>query len=1040
MPEARSCARCGTPYQRDVPGDTCPVCDLRGALTLSPALQAEPPHTPPTTATGGRVRCFGDYELLEEIARGGMGVVYRARQRNLNRIVAVKMILVGQLASEAEVQRFRSEAEAAASLQHPNIVAIHEIGEHEGLQYFSMDLVEGQNLGQLVREHPLSAERAAGYVKTIAEAIQYAHERGILHRDLKPSNVLVDVFDQPRITDFGLAKSLAGDSGLTHTGQVLGTPSFIPPEQAAQDPGRVGPASDVYALGAILYSLITGRPPFMAATLPGTLDLVRHAEPIAPRLLVAGVPADVETICLKCLEKDAGRRYATARELAEELGRFLRGEPILARPVSRFEKTWRWCRRNPATAFFLVSFLVLNAAVGITITTANFRVAAARTRARQMAYSAEMILAQQAFQTRNMGYTHELLERQRPRKDQNLDLRGWEWRYLWRQCQDTNSVTLGRHESLVSVLAASPDGKWLLSGGYDRTAILWDLTTRREKLRLYHNTPVWGAAFSPTSDLLATLAEDGVVKLRALPGLTEREFQMDPGSALSLRYPSWSLAFAANGKRWGAASQGLVKIWSVGAGTLLEEQRLPDREGYLPAFSPDLSMIALSSPQPSILMWSTENHSEHARLQPGPKVYTYAQAFSPDGTLLATASTDNSVNLWETRTTHRIRLLNYHRSWVKGLAFSPDGRLLASAGFDQQVVLWEVSTGKILDVLAGHLNEVHSVVFLPDGKTLATGSKDQTVKLWDLTQRHDKFRTTELPGGLLGYGLSPDGRSLFLLEPTGRYTVRNVFPPNTEPLLSATDANVTAGAVAARGRRLALARREGTNGIIQIWDYRNGVFQPERQWTAHRGTIQQLAFSHDNRLLATAGADAQLVVWSTDSFQAQAITPLPTNTLLSISFSPDSQAWGLSFADGTGLVGHLNKPALLSRLNGHQYSVNYIAFSRNGRAATVSDDGTAKLWDLTDARRPRELATLGGPLTGMQTAVFSPDSKRLAAGGGVGEGELCLWDTATGLLVARLTGHRQRVMALAFTEDETLVSVSPDALITWSSVSAADAR
>jgi serine/threonine protein kinase len=279
-------------------------------------------------------RPFGDYELLEEVARGGMGVVYKARQRRLNRTVAIKMILAGQLASSEEVRRFFSEAEAAAAMQHPNIVAIHEVGEHEGQHFFSMDYVEGANLAELVREAPLSAERAARYVNAIALAIQYAHDRGKLHRDLKPSNVIVDLTDQVRVTDFGLARSIEGSSDLTGTGQVVGTPSYMPPEQAAGRRGAIGPASDVYSLGAILYELVTGRPPFRAETALDTLMQVLEADPAAPRLLNPTIPHDLQTICLKCLEKDPRARYGTARQLADDLERYLSGEPISASTVN----------------------------------------------------------------------------------------------------------------------------------------------------------------------------------------------------------------------------------------------------------------------------------------------------------------------------------------------------------------------------------------------------------------------------------------------------------------------------------------------------------------------------------------------------------------------------------------------------------------------------------------------------------------------------------------------------------------------------------
>lgn len=302
---------------------------------------------------------FGDYAVICRLGEGGMGVVYKAEQRDLNRIVALKMLRSGSLASESEIKRFRAEARAAANLQHPNVVAIHEVGEEGGQLFFSMDYVEGESLAQMVRRAPLAPERAAGYVKTIAEAIHYAHLRGVLHRDLKPANVLIDANDQPRITDFGLAKYYESDSDLTASGAVLGTPSYMPPEQAAGGGGRVGPASDVYSLGAILYDLLTGRPPFRADTPVETLRQVLDSEPAPLRLINPNIPRDLETICLKCLSKMPGRRYGTAQELVEDLGRFLNEEPIRARRVGWLGHLFKWSRRDPAAAGLSLTLIVL---------------------------------------------------------------------------------------------------------------------------------------------------------------------------------------------------------------------------------------------------------------------------------------------------------------------------------------------------------------------------------------------------------------------------------------------------------------------------------------------------------------------------------------------------------------------------------------------------------------------------------------------------------------------------------------------------------
>lgn len=323
--------------------------------TIGPDAFAIPQRDPHATITDlhaiplapQTTKIFGDYEILETIAKGGMGVVYKARQRKLNRIVALKMILAGQFADEGDIERFYVEAEAAAQLRHPNIVGIFEVGECEGQHYFSMEYIEGRSLGDLVREHPLEPRDAARFVKTISEAMHYAHEKGVLHRDLKPSNVLVDNNDEPLITDFGLAKRTEEQSMRTAAGSILGTPSYMPPEQASGKLDLISERSDVYSIGAILYELNTGKPPFGAPNPWETIKQVISDEPVSPRLLNNSVPVDLETICLKCLQKDQARRYHSAQDLADELERFLAGEPILARPIGIVERVVRWCYRNP---------------------------------------------------------------------------------------------------------------------------------------------------------------------------------------------------------------------------------------------------------------------------------------------------------------------------------------------------------------------------------------------------------------------------------------------------------------------------------------------------------------------------------------------------------------------------------------------------------------------------------------------------------------------------------------------------------------------
>src|SRR3989442_3410037 len=465
MSTLNSCARCGAELRPENSEGLCtrcllesgldePVVALPGQPVLSPEIQNRK-----SKIENQKVRYFGDYELLEEIARGGMGVVYRARHLNLERIVAVKMILAERFASQQIVQRFQGEVTAAAHLRHPNIVAIHDVGIHDGQHYFSMDYVEGQNLSQLVGNRPLPSAKAARYVQLIAEAIHYAHGQGILHRDLKPSNVLVDASDQPRITDFGLAKRLDGNASITATGQMLGSPNFMPPEQASSQRGKVGRHSDVYGMGAILYHLLTARPPFQAESFESVINQLLNTEPVSPRLLNSSVPPDLETICVKCLQKEPSRRYQTAQELVNELNHFLRDEPIKARPVGRFEKAWRWCRRKPAVASLGGATILLLLALAIGSPIAAFRINRERQRAELNLYGASMNLAQQAWEQNNIGRLRKLLD-----DTQDSPHRGFEW-YYWQGQSHLALKTLRGHVGWVNSVALSPDGQRIVTGG-----------------------------------------------------------------------------------------------------------------------------------------------------------------------------------------------------------------------------------------------------------------------------------------------------------------------------------------------------------------------------------------------------------------------------------------------------------------------------------------------------------------------------------------------------------------------------------------------
>src|SRR5438445_1730113 len=385
----RVCRKCGAKIFSDAPKGLCTACALETALGIFPDpvaagdlsavasakvdgggsvenVQANNANAPPDSKTTTRVTKMlgelGDYELLEEIGRGGQGVVFRARQKSLNRTVALKVIGLGQWASKVHVKRFRLEAEAAARLDHPCIVPIYEVGEREGSCYFSMKFVEGGQLDEAVRRTPMPIRQAAELMAKVARTVHYAHEHGILHRDIKPGNILLDTHGEPHLTDFGLARLLESESTVTRTLEVLGTPSYMAPEQAAGNNTKLTSATDVYGLGAVFYQLLTGQPPFAGGTTYETIKLLLDTEARPPRLLNPKVDRDLSTICLKCLEKDPQRRYSSALALTEDLEHWLKHEPIWAKRSGFFTHARKWVRRNPAIAALIASLVALAAA------------------------------------------------------------------------------------------------------------------------------------------------------------------------------------------------------------------------------------------------------------------------------------------------------------------------------------------------------------------------------------------------------------------------------------------------------------------------------------------------------------------------------------------------------------------------------------------------------------------------------------------------------------------------------------------------------
>ena len=554
------------------------------------------------------------YEVLGELGRGGMGVVYKARQHSLGRFVAIKMILAASHASSAEAARFLHEAKTIALLKHPHVVQVYEFGSHEGRPFFSLEYLEGGSLADKLRGVPQPPAQAAQMVQALAHAMQAAHERGIVHRDLKPANVLIAADGAPKITDFGVAKQ--GDSAMTATGDVLGTPSYMAPEQAEGKTKLVGPAADIYALGAILYELLTGRAPFKGASAWETIQLVTKSEPVAPCQLQPGVPRDLETVCLKCLEKEPAKRYTTAADLAGDLGRFQAGEPIQARPVARFERIWRWCLRNKVVAASLATVALSLLAATVVSVLFGLRAEQSRqaeaegrrgeTKAKREAVQARRDVQQQLIDlSAESGLTaaregdHALallwfartaqLSGDFPERESLSRTRYANWlRHVWTPEGWTEIPGFRPTQDRFRQLAFSPDGHYLLAIAGVGDRLLWDRRNNRLVPLLGPAAGATAAAWDPKSGLLAVGGRDARVRLLAPPTFNAvEELPADGDVAV--------LAFSRDGHRlaWGGTKG--ARIWDREAKRYSTPLLEHGGSVVTLAFSADGAMLATSA-------------------------------------------------------------------------------------------------------------------------------------------------------------------------------------------------------------------------------------------------------------------------------------------------------------------------------------------------------------------------------------------------------------------------------------------------------------